>query len=84
MALLAAGMLPLGPRNQPSAAMGRTYMSDTPSIATTSTASPATTPQTMDIPTPPLLLDLRMKKEEDSQEKHRTRGNTYSNMSYKL
>ena len=70
MALLSAGMLPLGPREQPSAAMGRTYMSDTPSIACTSTASPATRPQTVDIPTPPLLLDLRMKKEEDNQGEH--------------
>ena len=70
MALLSAGMLPLGPRKQPSAAMGRTYMSDTPSMASTSTASSASTPQTMDIPTPPLLLDLRMKKEEDNQGTH--------------
>ena len=67
MALLSAGMLPLGPRKQPSAAMGRTYMSDTPSIVSTSTASSATIPQTEDTPAPPLLLDLRMKKEEDTQ-----------------
>ena len=70
MALLFAGMLPLGPRKQPSAAIGRTYMSDTPSIASALTASPATTPQTVDICTPPLLLDLRMKKEEDNQGEH--------------
>ena len=70
MALLSAGMLPLGPRKQPSAAMGRTYMSDTPSVASTSTASPDSTPQTVDLPTPPLLLDLRMKKEEDNQAAH--------------
>ena len=70
MALLSAGMLPLGPRKQPSAAMGRTYMGDTPAIASTSTDSSANTPQTMDTPTPPLLLDLRMKKEEDNQKEH--------------
>ena len=74
MALLSAGMLPLGPRKQPSAAMGRTYMDDTPAIACTSaftsTASSASTPQTVDIPSPPLILDLRMKKEEDNQGGH--------------
>ena len=69
MALLSAGMLPIGPRRQPQAAMGRAY-NDTPSVASTSTTSPADIPPTRSLPTPPLLLDLRMKKEEDSQEAH--------------